>query len=869
MDVFDVLQGVIAQKRKQIDHIAIETSKGSKMIKHCDLFKKEKEAYLEKQKQLEDEQKLAMTSKSIELSIDEKMSSNTSDFMPRSEVIKKLRIRGLPIRLFAESDEEALKRLRIELEKPDFNVGLKNDFQAALLQVENEEVMEKIAKGTNNTNEAEKLNIVIEETEEDATWEQIQVSFEFGRDWDGFRLTIGLEFCLTTGPKGASSLGEGDDNKDCDLIFAFINYIMKRWAKELNARPEQIKRSPAGKVQAGMQKQTVEHMNPLVKSLEKHSVNSDIRAHLTTITRFCVLDKDYIQANNAYMEMAIGNAPWPVGVTRSGIHQRPGSSKAYASNVAHVMNDETQRKYIHGLKRVLSKCQDFFPTDPKDTWTVERFQLELLNAEKTGQFTCKDLEPLWEKAKLAIENEEEAVSLYTTYIYLTFRLLKKQVDPDLSIIEKLFEDGINIVNEYFDQYSESFVQFQKNFAYFLYAKMGKLQKAREIWTNLLKGENGPFAWLEAISLERKYGDVEYARKLFYKALDNVNFHPHVIYSAFIQFEREEGNRSELDLALERKQKIEEKNGNNLEEKRRPQQKNKQKNEVTRGEEMDIDTIEEEQVEEGKVVTFETSSIPIGPIIPGINDQQQQNFSIEKNEEEKNNGKEDVEMEQQHQQQKGAKEKKIGKEKQQQKQFSSKEQQNSSSFPYSTGLEKNKLFVKHLHFGVKEDELMKFFSQFGKVLDVRIITKWNGRSKGCAYIDFETDSEASAAILKANGEKIRGKEIAVYLSNPPEKKKDQQQLTDNLPSSSSTTPTTSSNNQQQQEGKQQKIKNSLNFIPRVTAQRIGKASRLMLPTSISKNKNVEVKEEGKSTTEAVNSPMGEIVQSTEEISMEQK
>ncbi|CAK5077332.1 unnamed protein product [Meloidogyne enterolobii] len=61
----------------------------------------------------------------------------------------------------------------------------------------------------------------------------------------------------------------------------------------------------------------------------------------------------------------------------------------------------------------------------EDTWTVERFQLELLNAEKTGQFTCKDLEPLWEKAKLAIENEEETCSLYTTYIYLTFRLLKK------------------------------------------------------------------------------------------------------------------------------------------------------------------------------------------------------------------------------------------------------------------------------------------------------------------------------------------------------------------------------------------------------------------------------------------------------------
>ena len=145
------------------------------MIKHADLFKKEKEAYLEKQKQLENEQKLAMSSKSVDQLIDEKLSANASESIPRSEVIKKLRIRGLPIRLFAETDEEALRRLRIELEKPDFNVGLKNDFQAALLQVENEEVMEKIAKGAGSTNEVEKLNIEVEETEDDTTWEQIQV----------------------------------------------------------------------------------------------------------------------------------------------------------------------------------------------------------------------------------------------------------------------------------------------------------------------------------------------------------------------------------------------------------------------------------------------------------------------------------------------------------------------------------------------------------------------------------------------------------------------------------------------------------------------------------------------------------------------
>ncbi|KAL7080572.1 hypothetical protein ACQ4LE_000435 [Meloidogyne hapla] len=536
----------------------------------------------------------------------------------------------------------------------------------------------------------------------------------------------------------------------------------------------------------------------------------------------------------------------------------------------------------------------------EDTWTVERFQLELLNAEKTGQFTCNDLDPLWEKAKSAIQNEEEAVSLYTTYIYLTLRLLKKQGSTDFTKVEDLFEEVSSFIVECFEQYSESSIQLEKNYAYFLYTKMGKAEKAREIWARLLEGETGPFAWLEAISLERNYGDVENARRLFYKALDNVNFRPHTIYSAFIQFEREEGNRSDLDNALERvnllassfiknekeekqqqrkrrnfdgkqqknegrgdkkprQQKIE-KNGNNLEEKRRLQQKKKQqKNDSSKNEEMDIDIKEEDKEEVGKV-TFQTSNIPIGPIIPGINDQK--SFEIK----EKNN---DIEMEQQ---QRADIPSKKSEKQAKQKQFikmdkPEEKHSNEPSFPYATGLEKNKLFVKHLHFGVKEAELKKFFSKFGKVLDVRIITKWNGRSKGCAYIDFETDSEASAAILGANREKIRGKEIEVYLSNPPEKKI---QPTDNLPSTSSTTTTSfTSNNDKNKEHPQKSSKNSLNFIPRAATQRIGKASRLMfIPKSISKNtlKNDETNgKEGK----AVNSPMCEITQSTEEISMGQK
>lgn len=54
----------------------------------------------------------------------------------------------------------------------------------------------------------------------------------------------------------------------------------------------------------------------------------------------------YVQANDAYLQMAIGNAPWPIGVTMVGIHARTGREKIFSKHVAHVLNDETQRKYI-------------------------------------------------------------------------------------------------------------------------------------------------------------------------------------------------------------------------------------------------------------------------------------------------------------------------------------------------------------------------------------------------------------------------------------------------------------------------------------------------------------------------------------------
>ena len=142
----------------------------------------------------------------------------------------------------------------------------------------------------------------------------------------------------------AKKLGLHDNIKeDCLIIYQFLVFILSKWQKELDLRSLDEKTSPHGKLRTGHFQQTMKDVEPLLRALAKSNLNNDQRCHLVNIARIILIEHNYIVANNAYMELAIGNAPWPVGVTRSGIHQRPGSAKAYVNQIAHVLNNETQR----------------------------------------------------------------------------------------------------------------------------------------------------------------------------------------------------------------------------------------------------------------------------------------------------------------------------------------------------------------------------------------------------------------------------------------------------------------------------------------------------------------------------------------------
>lgn len=163
----------------------------------------------------------------------------------------------------------------------------------------------------------------------------------------------------------AQHLGRRRDDMsgDCQVILKFLKYLLELWGKKLNSRPEAEKTSTQGKIASATYTQTQSYLRPLLKQLKSNKVAEDILKHLIIIVKF-MLERNYVKASDAYLQMAIGNAPWPIGVTMVGIHARTGREKIFSQNIAHVLNDETQRKYIQALKRLMTQCQKIFPTDP-------------------------------------------------------------------------------------------------------------------------------------------------------------------------------------------------------------------------------------------------------------------------------------------------------------------------------------------------------------------------------------------------------------------------------------------------------------------------------------------------------------------------
>ncbi|KAJ1991347.1 hypothetical protein H4R33_001410 [Dimargaris cristalligena] len=275
------------------------------------------------------------------------------------ETVRRLRQRGHPIRLFGETDRRRAIRLRqIEIAE-EHSEGQQNDF------------MKKM-----------------EETETGLALEALQRQAEGGRptgltssdQGDGPSLhpdgsSAGDNDPLAPPTKRARQevfmseydttllnrdLLKSDPSLAYTLVYVYLKRLLFEWGDDLAQRPEEIRTSGPGKRETATQRLSSEHLEPLFKRLKRQRVESDIIDLIVEIAR-CLQAREYLQANEAYLQMSIGNAAWPIGVTMVGIHARSAREKISSNQVAHVLNTEEQRKWIQSLKRLMTFAQNKYP----------------------------------------------------------------------------------------------------------------------------------------------------------------------------------------------------------------------------------------------------------------------------------------------------------------------------------------------------------------------------------------------------------------------------------------------------------------------------------------------------------------------------
>ncbi|KAF5359161.1 hypothetical protein D9756_003178 [Leucocoprinus leucothites] len=333
----DSLKALVAEKRKAISD---DSARPTKYMRKGELerIKEEAEAKAQEEKRLAEEAKRReeeaekaakkasrASSSSTPLRDTESPNPESSFNISNEETIRRLRGKGQPIRLFGESDKDRRLRLRaLELieERDHGRQGGHNDFKKALEDVESVEKALQSKNGKGKKKEGEVTNVGV----------------------------LDLNLIKT------------DPDKLYPLIYYALKRVLKEWEEAMDERPEYIKRSTQGKLAAATQVQSAEYLKPLFKNLRSRSLPSDMLHRIAEVVHH-MQKRQYQRANDAYLRLSIGNAPWPIGVTMVGIHERSAREKISRDQVAHVLNDEVSRKYIQSLKRLLTFSQTKYPPD--------------------------------------------------------------------------------------------------------------------------------------------------------------------------------------------------------------------------------------------------------------------------------------------------------------------------------------------------------------------------------------------------------------------------------------------------------------------------------------------------------------------------
>jgi pre-mRNA-splicing factor 18 len=135
------------------------------------------------------------------------------------------------------------------------------------------------------------------------------------------------------------------------FMYAFFKAVLHEWEADVAARLEELQTTALGRSEVAVCRQTREYLAPFFKQCRTRALPDDIRDALARMADR-LADLDFRGASDAYVSISVGNQPWLIGVSQVGIHERAAREKVYQGKITHVLNDETQRRYITSLKRL-------------------------------------------------------------------------------------------------------------------------------------------------------------------------------------------------------------------------------------------------------------------------------------------------------------------------------------------------------------------------------------------------------------------------------------------------------------------------------------------------------------------------------------
>ena len=247
---------------------------------------------------------------------------------------------------------DARRRLRdLEILAPEMEMRVENDYQAALEHADEDYVIDVRAL-RNRRRRPDRLSQLLKQTQNKDEAKEPEVLLTLGkRDFrTGITINRGQRTCgRRTRTSWTSRTWSGSRNACTRSSSAVVvlqsppsmqrRHLMKLWGADLDARPAAVKLSTEGK------HARCRARPPRIPSPRQHHVQADTGVHQTAAqdtqdprlrqpSHTCshapqsleeslavlfagmitaLLQREYIKANDKYLQIAIGNAPWPIG----------------------------------------------------------------------------------------------------------------------------------------------------------------------------------------------------------------------------------------------------------------------------------------------------------------------------------------------------------------------------------------------------------------------------------------------------------------------------------------------------------------------------------------------------------------------------